>query len=188
MISKVIKTQFATKISDDTEDENVGHSQSTDVIISKRRRESQENAMCSSQDLIQVPEETIDENEGAKVQEIILAKIDGLGRQMSKGFAKLSKSGDNNYNDIKSMIPTHSVFDFDSLNRILHEDDYLYQKMKRYLQRYRSVATTNDVYGSVLKRIVDDKVLLEYNYHGVKNKIKIEDYAVVDMLFGKLFI
>lgn len=119
-------------------------------------------------------------------QQLVLAKIDALKRQMTKEFAKFAKSGDNNYNDIKEMIPTHSVLEFDMLDRNLREDDQLNQKMKRYLQRYKSVATTNDIYGSVLKRIVDDKVLLDFNFHGVKNKLKFEDYAVVDMIFGKL--
>lgn len=117
-------------------------------------------------------------------QHLVLAKIDGLRRQMTKEFAKFAKSGDNNYNDIKEMIPAHSVLEFDSLERSLREDDQLFQKMKRFLQRYRSVATTNDIYGSVLKRIVDDKVLLDFNFHGVKNKLKFEDYAVVEMIFG----
>lgn len=122
-----------------------------------------------------------------KSEKLILAKIAGLERNMNKGFAKLVKSGDNNYNDIKAMIPTHSLVEFDSLDRSLREDEYLYQKMKRYMQRFRSVATTNDIYGSVLKRIVDDKVLIAFNFHGVKAKTKFEDYAIVEMIFGKLF-
>lgn len=119
---------------------------------------------------------------------LILAKIDTLQRVVNKGFAKMTKSGDNNYNDIKSLIPTHSLAEFDSLDVVLREDDYLLQKMRRYLQRYRSVATTNDIYGSVLSRIVDDKVLLSYNFNGVKKKFRINDYAVIEILFGKLLL
>lgn len=119
---------------------------------------------------------------------LILAKIDMLQRVVNKGFSKMTKSEDNNYNDIKSLIPTHSVAEFDSLDVILREDNYLLQKMRRYLQRYRAVATTNDIYGSVLNRIVDDKVLLSYNFNGVKKKFKINDYAVIEILFGKLLL
>lgn len=164
----MITTQFATKTSDEVEEENFRHSPSNchfDIELSHHvsNEQSQQfmdtsaipslsmqasSTMMKTREIVnELPQQFIEisaipsssmqasnrmnktsEPTSEKSQELILAKIDGLDRKMTKGFANLSKSGDNNYNDIKAMIPTHSLVEFDAFDA--------YQKMKRYLQRY----------------------------------------------------
>lgn len=102
--------------------------------------------------------------------------------KLNKEFNKQRKYGES---DVKKMIPSHSVDDFELWDSQVTDDEELYKATKRYLQKFKGEATNSNHYGSVLIRIVDDEVLSHYNYGGVHNKFQLQKHAVVEMLYGK---
>lgn len=105
--------------------------------------------------------------------------------KLNKEFNKQRKYAES---DVKKMIPSHSVDDFELWDSQVTDDEELHKVTKRYLQKFKGEATNTNYYGSVLIKIVDDEVLYHYNYGGVHDKFQLKNHAVVEMLYGKSMV
>lgn len=52
------------------------------------------------------------------------------------------------------------------------------------INRVTGQANNKDYFGSVLSKIATDGVIDHYNFGGIKNKLKLENFLILDLIHG----
>ncbi|KAJ6647809.1 Zinc finger protein, partial [Pseudolycoriella hygida] len=105
-------------------------------------------------------------------------------KKMSKNLSRFVKYADEDFDEIRRLLPVKRVEFLDSFDQRITDDTDFRRKVLLYLRGFKGSGIPND-FTSVMRKIMDDEVLYLFNLKGIMNKRSLENYKFMDIIHGQ---